>query len=132
DHIQYQMDHKKQTLVLHNRRGYANIVECGSCGHVTYCSNCDVVMTYHKFSNELKCHYCGHKAAKPMKCPKCLSPNLNTKGVGVEQIHEQLQKIFPTAEIDRMDIDSMRRKFAYEKLYERIEENKTQVVVGTQ
>ena len=132
DHMQHQMDHHKQTMVLHNRRGYANIVECESCGDVSYCSNCDVVMTYHKYSNELKCHYCGHKMAKPVKCPKCQSPNLNTKGVGVEQIHEELIKIFPSAEIDRMDVDSMRKKFAYEKLYERIEEGKTDIVVGTQ
>ena len=132
DEITEQLEDKNQIMVLHNRRGYANVVECESCGYVTYCSNCDVVMTYHKFSNELKCHYCGQKAAKPLNCPKCHSENLNTKGVGVEQIHEEVSKLFPDAEVDRMDVDSMRRKFAYEKLYEKIEDRETDIIVGTQ
>ena len=72
-------------------------------------------MTYHKFSNEMKCHYCGQKATKPKICPKCHSENLNERGVGVEQIHEEVSRIFPEAEVDRMDVDSMRKKFAYEK-----------------
>lgn len=122
----------KQVMVLHNKRGYASVVECQTCGHVSYCSNCDVVMTYHKSTHELKCHYCGHRASKPIECPKCQSKNLNTKGIGVEQIHEELQKYFPEYTIDRMDIDSMRKKFAYERLYEKIENGQTQILVGTQ
>ena len=132
DDIKLEIDRKKQIMILHNRRGYANVVECESCGYVNYCSNCDVVMTYHKFSNEMKCHYCGQKAAKPRTCPKCNSEKLNVRGVGVEQIHEEVSKIFPDAEVDRMDVDSMRRKFAYEKLYEKIEEGETDIIVGTQ
>ncbi|WP_095069995.1 replication restart helicase PriA [Chryseobacterium taklimakanense] len=132
EQIRTVVDEKKQVIVLHNRRGYANVVECESCGYVAYCSNCDVVMTYHKFSNELKCHYCGHKAAKPKTCPKCFSENLNTRGVGVEQIHEEVSRIFPESEVDRMDVDSMRKKFAYEKLYEKIESGETDIIVGTQ
>ena len=132
DEIKANLAAGKQVMVLHNRRGYANVVECESCGYVAYCSNCDVVMTYHKYSNELKCHYCGHKAAKPKTCPKCFSENLNTRGVGVEQVHEELSKLFPEAEVDRMDVDAMRRKFAYEKLYEKIEEGETNILVGTQ
>jgi primosomal protein N' (replication factor Y) len=132
DEIQNALDHKKQTMVLHNRRGYSNVIECESCGYVNYCSNCDVVMTYHKFSNEMKCHYCGQKASKPKVCPKCHSENLNIRGIGVEQIHEEVSRIFSEAEVDRMDVDSMRKKFAYEKLYERIEEGETDIIVGTQ
>ena len=132
DEIQKELDHKKQTMILHNRRGYANVVECETCGYVNYCSNCDVVMTYHKYNNEMKCHYCGQKAAKPQTCPKCHSENLNVRGVGVEQIHEEVCRIFPDSEVDRMDVDSMRRKFAYEKLYEKIEEGETDIIVGTQ
>ncbi len=132
DHLQTLLEEKKQSIVLHNRRGYANVVECESCGYVNYCSNCDVVMTYHKFSNEMKCHYCGQKAGKPQTCPKCHSDKLNERGVGVEQIHEEISRIFPDAEVDRMDVDSMRRKFAYEKLYEKIEGGETDIIVGTQ
>lgn len=132
DEIKRELDRKKQTMILHNRRGYANVVECETCGYVNYCSNCDVVMTYHKFSNEMKCHYCGQKASKPKVCPKCHSENLNERGVGVEQIHEEVSRIFPDSEVDRMDVDSMRKKFAYEKLYDRIEEGETDIIVGTQ
>ncbi|QOW10025.1 primosomal protein N' [Kaistella flava (ex Peng et al. 2021)] len=132
DEIRKELDQKKQTMILHNRRGYANVVECETCGYVNYCSNCDVVMTYHKYNNEMKCHYCGQKAAKPKACPKCHSEKLNVRGVGVEQIHEEVCKIFPESEVDRMDVDSMRKKFAYEKLYEKIEEGETDIIVGTQ
>lgn len=132
DEIKKEVERKKQTMILHNRRGYANVIECESCGYVNYCSNCDVVMTYHKYNNEMKCHYCGQKATKPNVCPKCHSENLNVRGVGVEQIHEELSKILPEVEIDRMDVDSMRKKFAYEKLYEKIEDGETEIIVGTQ
>lgn len=132
DKISENLHHKKQTIILHNRRGYANVVECETCGHVTYCSNCDVVMTYHKTTNEMKCHYCGHKAQKPKFCPKCHSENLNTRGIGIEQIEEETQKIFKEANVERMDVDSMRKKFAYEKLYEKIENGEAEIIVGTQ
>lgn len=132
DEIKKTIDEKNQAIVLHNRRGYANVIECETCGYVNYCSNCDVVMTYHKAANEMKCHYCGQKASKPRTCPKCNSENLNERGVGVEQIHEEVSKLFPENEVDRMDVDSMRKKFAYEKLYEKIEDGETDIVVGTQ
>ena len=132
DEINHQLEHQKQSIILHNRRGYANVIECETCGHVTYCSNCDVVMTYHKAANELKCHYCGHRATKPTACPSCHGINLNTKGVGVEQIEEETINIFPDAEVDRMDVDAMRKKFAYEKLYEKLENGETDILVGTQ
>jgi primosomal protein N' (replication factor Y) len=132
DEIKKTLDEKNQAIVLHNRRGYANVIECETCGYVNYCSNCDVVMTYHKAANEMKCHYCGQRASKPKTCPKCHSENLNERGVGVEQIHEEVSKLFPENEVDRMDVDSMRKKFAYEKLYEKIEEGESDIIVGTQ
>ena len=132
DKMSENLANKKQSIILHNRRGYANVVECESCGHVTYCSNCDVVMTYHKATNEMKCHYCGHKGQKPKICPKCHSENLNTRGIGIEQIEEETQKIFKEANVERMDVDTMRKKFAYEKLYEKIESGEAEIIVGTQ
>jgi primosomal protein N' (replication factor Y) len=80
----------------------------------------------------MKCHYCGQKAQKPKFCVKCHSTNLNERGVGIEQIEEELQKILPEAQVERMDVDSMRRKFAYEKLYEKIDSGEAEVIVGTQ
>ncbi len=132
EEIKKTVDEKNQAIVLHNRRGYSNVIECESCGYVNYCSNCDVVMTYHKAANEMKCHYCGQRASKPRTCPKCNSEKLNERGVGVEQIHEEVTQLFPENEVDRMDVDSMRKKFAYEKLYEKIEEGETDIIVGTQ
>ncbi|RQP13226.1 MAG: primosomal protein N' [Chryseobacterium sp.] len=132
DTINAELEKQRQIIVLHNRRGYANVLECESCGHATFCSNCDVVMTYHKSTNELKCHYCGHRAAKPQQCSACHSENLTTKGVGIQQIEEELRSLFPNAVIDRMDADSMRGRFAYEKLYEKIENGETDIIVGTQ
>ena len=132
EEIDKTISHKKQVIVFHNRRGYATVVECAACGHVSYCSNCDVVMTYHKASNELKCHYCGHSAAKPKICPKCYSENLTTRGLGVEQLYEEVKVRFPEAEVERMDVDSMRRKFAYERLFEKIDSGETDIIVGTQ
>ncbi len=132
EEIKKVLEEKKQVMVLHNKRGYANVIECESCGDVMFCSNCDVVMTYHKAANEMKCHYCGHRAGKPIACAKCGSTSLNEKGVGVEQVHEEIVKMFPEAEVDRMDVDSMRKKFAYERLYEKIEERETDIIVGTQ
>jgi len=120
DEINTVLERKKQVMLLHNRRGYSNVMECAKCGYVSYCSNCDVILTYHKASHQLKCHYCGNKIAPPVKCPKCSSNEFNMKGIGVEQIYEETKTIFPTAEVDRMDADSMKTKFAYEKLYEKI------------
>lgn len=130
--VENNLHEKNQILIMHNKRGYSNVVECESCGYVAYCPNCDVVMTYHKTAHELKCHYCGTRAAKPMACPRCHSQKLNEKGVGVEQVFEEATQLFPSANIDRMDADSMRGKFAYEKLYEKIENHQTDIVVGTQ
>jgi len=130
--IQTELKNKKQIIILHNRRGYSNVIECKSCGHVQYCSNCDVVMTYHKVTNDLKCHYCGQRASIPKYCPSCNSQNFATKGLGIQQLEEELQNIFPNATIGRMDTDSMRSRFAYEKFFEKIETKSIDIILGTQ
>ncbi|WP_092736293.1 replication restart helicase PriA [Riemerella columbipharyngis] len=132
EEIKQNLEKKKQIIILHNRRGYAKVLECEVCGYATYCTNCDVVMTYHKSTQEMKCHYCGQKAAKLEVCPKCKSDKLTTKGIGVEQIYEEVKQLFPEARIERMDVDTMRKKFAYERLYEKIENRETDIIVGTQ
>ena len=122
----------KQILIFQNRRGFAPVVECTSCGHSPFCPNCDVPLTLHKMSNLLKCHYCGHSQAKPSKCSNCQSLELDTKGIGTEQIEVQLSSIFPKLKIARMDVDAMRKKFAYEKTLEAFEEQEIDILVGTQ
>ena len=132
DEIIEQLKEKKQVILFQNRRGYAPIMECNMCGHTPECPNCDVSLTYHKFSNQLKCHYCGYAQAKPIRCPSCGSHELNTKGLGTEQIEHQVQAIFPNAKVRRMDVDSMRGKFAYEKLIEDFENKEIDILIGTQ
>src|SRR5690606_27963497 len=119
-------------IIFQNRRGFAPVIECLSCGHSSYCPNCDVPLTFHKFSNQIKCHYCGHSQAKPSKCPNCQSLELTTKGIGTEQIELQLINIFPKAKIARMDVDAMRKKYAYEKTIEAFENQEIDILVGTQ
>jgi len=132
DEIQETIDNGKQVIVFQNRRGFAPVMECLTCGHSPFCPNCDVPLTFHKFSNQLKCHYCGHSQARPVKCPNCQSPELTTKGIGTEQIEIQLNTIFPKAKIARMDVDAMRRKHAYEKTIEAFEQQEIDILVGTQ
>lgn len=122
----------KQAIIFQNRRGFAPLMECLSCGHTPFCPNCDVSLTYHKFSNRLKCHYCGHSQIRPSKCSNCQSPELTTKGIGTEQIELQLASLFPKAKIARMDVDAMRKKYAYEKLIEAFEQQEIDILVGTQ
>lgn len=122
----------KQVLIFQNRRGFAPVMECMSCGHSPFCPNCDVPLTYHKFTNLLKCHYCGHTQSKPSKCHNCQSLELTTKGIGTQQIELQLESLFPKLKIARMDVDAMRKKHAYEKTIEAFEQKEIDVLVGTQ
>ena len=132
DAIQEELDRKKQVIIFQNRRGFAPITECETCGYTPECPNCDVSLTYHKLLNQLKCHYCGHAQSKPVRCPSCGSNSLVTKGIGTEQIQLQLEKLFPAAIIKRMDVDAMRKKFAYEKLIEEFQNKEIDILVGTQ
>ena len=132
DEIIEQLKEQKQVILFQNRRGYAPILECNSCGNTPECPNCDVSLTYHKFSNQLKCHYCGYAQAKPNRCVSCGSVELNTKGLGTEQIEHQIEEVFPEARIRRMDVDAMRGKFAYEKLLEDFENKEVDILIGTQ
>lgn len=132
DEIQEVLNKGKQAIIFQNRRGFAPVIECLSCGHSPYCPNCDVPLTFHKSTNQIKCHYCGHSQAKPSKCSNCQSQELTTKGIGTEQIELQLTSIFPKARIARMDVDAMRKKYAYEKTIEAFEQQEIDILVGTQ
>lgn len=125
-------EHRKQVIIFQNRRGFSPILECNHCGHTPYCPNCDVSLTYHKLTQELKCHYCGHTQAKPIKCYECGSVDLKTLGLGTQQIEDEFVQLFPKHKIARMDVDSMRKKFAFEKLIESLENHEIDLLVGTQ
>lgn len=132
DAIRETIEAGQQVLIFQNRRGFAPVLECLSCGHSPYCPNCDVPLTYHKFTNLLKCHYCGHTQSKPSKCYHCQSLELTTKGIGTQQIEVQLEGLFPKLKIARMDVDAMRRKNAYEKTLEAFESQEVDLLIGTQ
>ncbi|MDX5583722.1 MAG: primosomal protein N' [Aureibaculum sp.] len=130
--IQEALEEKEQVILFQNRRGYSPIVECKTCGVAPQCPNCDVSLTYHKFKNELRCHYCGYNKAMPETCGACGSPNLDTKGFGTEQIELELQELLPEAKVGRMDLDTTRGKYGYQKILNAFQEHEIDILVGTQ
>ncbi|OIQ28289.1 MAG: primosomal protein N' [Bacteroidetes bacterium MedPE-SWsnd-G2] len=122
----------KQVILFQNRRGYSPIIECNTCGHSPQCSNCDVSLTYHQYKNQLRCHYCGYYSAMPVKCGACGSVELDNKGFGTEQIEAEVKQLFPNKKVTRMDLDTTRGKFGYEKIISAFEQGEIDVLVGTQ
>lgn len=122
----------EQVILFQNRRGYSPIIECLTCGNVPQCQQCDVSLTYHQHKNQLRCHYCGYAMAKPTQCHSCSSIDLATKGFGTEQIEQELQAIFPEAKTGRMDQDTTRGKFGFEKIIDSFKNQEIQILVGTQ
>lgn len=122
----------EQVILFQNRRGFSPVLECMTCGHVPQCPNCDVSLTYHKFKNQLRCHYCSHTIAKPNSCHVCSSNDLTTKGFGTEQIEMELAALFPDKNIERMDQDTTRGKYSFEKLIDGFKNREIDVLVGTQ
>ena len=122
----------EQVILFQNRRGYSPIIECLTCGHVPQCQQCDVSLTYHKHKNQLRCHYCGYSMAKPTNCHACSSVDLTTKGFGTEQIEQELVSIFPSSKIGRMDQDTTRGKFGFEKIIDSFKNREIDILVGTQ
>ena len=122
----------EQVILFQNRRGYSPIMECLTCGNVPHCQQCDVSLTYHQHKNQLRCHYCGYAMAKPTQCHSCSSIDLATKGFGTEQIEQELNTIFPDAKIGRMDQDTTRSKFGFEKIIDSFKNQEIQILVGTQ
>lgn len=130
--IQEKIDAGKQVILFQNRRGYSPILECNTCGHSPQCPNCDVSLTYHKFNNSLRCHYCSYQIAMQTKCLACSSTDLSTKGFGTEQIENELNHLFPDIQVARMDLDTTRGKNAYEKIISQFENLEIDILVGTQ
>ena len=122
----------EQVILFQNRRGFSPIIECLTCGHVPQCPQCDVSLTYHKHKNQLRCHYCGYSMAKPTNCHICSSVDLTTKGFGTEQIQQELVELFPNTKIGRMDQDTTRGKFGFERIIDSFKNREMDVLVGTQ
>ena len=123
---------KEQVILFQNRRGYSIRMICNSCQTMPTCEHCDVTLTYHKHSNLLKCHYCGYAIEVPEVCPACQSRDIEMKGFGTELVEEKLAELFPEAVVARMDLDTTRNKYGYQKLISRFENHEIDILVGTQ
>ncbi|PXX21858.1 replication restart helicase PriA [Hoylesella shahii] len=126
------LEHGEQVILFQNRRGFAPMVECHTCGWVPKCDNCDVSLTLHKNMNQLSCHYCGFTYAVPSQCPNCNETNLRGRGYGTEKVEDLFEQLFPDAKIARMDLDTTRTKNAYERIIQDFSLGKTNVLIGTQ
>ena len=122
----------EQIILFQNRRGFAPMLECFTCGHVQQCKRCDVSLTYHKHSNLLRCHYCGYSEKVGLTCTACGSVDTDMRGFGTEKIEEEVKKVFPKAKVSRMDLDTTRGKNAYQNLISQFEDKDIDILVGTQ
>ncbi|MCF1191157.1 primosomal protein N' [Mangrovimonas sp. AS39] len=121
-----------QIILFQNRRGYSPIIECQTCGHSPQCPNCDVSLTYHQYRDQLRCHYCGYHTVMVKTCEACGSVELDTKGFGTQQVEQEANMLFPDAKIARMDLDTTKGKYGYEKIINAFEQQEIDILVGTQ
>jgi primosomal protein N' (replication factor Y) len=122
----------EQVILFQNRRGYTPMWSCEVCAWTPRCKNCDVSLTYHKQTNTLKCHYCGHISPPVGSCGACGSNRLKMVGFGTEKIEDELSLLLPNVVIQRLDLDSTRSKNAYETILNDFENRQINILVGTQ
>ena len=131
-HIREALERHEQVILFQNRRGFAPMVECNTCGWVPKCQNCDVSLTYHKGLNLLTCHYCGYTMPVPLRCPACDGVDLRARGFGTEKVEDELHALLPEARMARMDLDTTRSRSAYERIIDDFQQGRTDILVGTQ
>lgn len=126
------IERKEQVILFQNRRGHTPFMQCNTCGWVAKCVNCDVSLTYHKSTHHLHCHYCGHSEAPIQVCPACGMPHIENKGFGTERIEEELEVLLPEARIGRLDLDSTKGKYGFDKVITAFDEHEFDILIGTQ
>ncbi|MFJ7309102.1 primosomal protein N' [Peribacillus frigoritolerans] len=126
------LDKGEQTVLMLNKRGHSSFVMCRSCGLVINCPNCDISLTYHRFNDIMKCHYCGFEEGMPSVCPECESEHIRFFGTGTQKVEEELAKILPEARVIRMDVDTTSKKGSHERLLNAFGEGKADILLGTQ
>lgn len=126
------LEKKEQAIIFQNRRGYAPYLTCEECAWIPKCANCAVSLTYHMYHNELRCHYCGYKEKVPGTCLACGSTNIKTIGFGTEKLEDDLKLLLPQAKIQRMDLDTTRRKYSYQTIIDNFEKGQIDILIGTQ
>ncbi len=126
------INRREKTILFLNRRGYSTFVSCRDCGFVFTCPNCNVSLTYHKSSDVLTCHYCGHREKVRSLCPNCESSRVRDFGKGTQKAQEQIEEIFPNAKTLRMDADTTSGKRGHEKLLDKFTDEDIDILLGTQ
>ena len=126
------LERGEQAILFQNRRGFAPMVECRTCGWVPKCQNCDVSLTLHKTMSVMTCHYCGYTYPIPKMCPCCEGTDLRGRGLGTEKVEDEILEIFPEARVARMDLDTTRSRSAYDRIINDFSSCRTNLLVGTQ
>ncbi|NLM49255.1 MAG: primosomal protein N' [Epulopiscium sp.] len=126
------LKNKEQIILFLNRRGFSNFVSCRKCGYVLKCKSCSISYTYHAYNHSLVCHYCGDRILSPSVCPQCGSKHIRYFGVGTERVENEVKKLFPEASVLRMDLDTTKGKYGYEKIIEQFRTQKADILIGTQ
>jgi primosomal protein N' (replication factor Y) len=134
DAIHHRLEAGEQTILFLNRRGFATSMQCPDCGLVAECPNCSLSLTYHRREQTLRCHICGHRDRAPQRCPneKCRSPKIRFHGLGTEKVEDVLRKLFPKANVCRMDSDALKRKDDFRRILGDFRRGKIDILVGTQ
>ncbi len=132
EEISKNLQNGEQTILFINRRGHSSFVSCRSCGYVFSCPNCSISLKYHSKTDRLMCHYCGYMTRPSRRCPSCQSQYVKFFGTGTQKVEEELSRLFPSASVIRMDIDTTAKKSSHKRLLERFAEEKTDILLGTQ
>lgn len=122
----------QQAILFLNRRGFAGFIVCRDCGAVLKCPHCDVSLTHHAAGSQLRCHYCGHQRSVPATCPGCGSQRIRGFGIGTERVEQEVRRVFPSARVLRMDMDTTGRKGSHDTILEAFASGEADILVGTQ
>lgn len=126
------LESNQQAILLINRRGYNTFIACNDCGHVLTCPNCSISLTYHSYNNRLSCHYCGYSKMLDNICPECKGDNVRYSGYGTQRIEDELNALFPSARVLRMDADTTSNKFSHDRLFNAFRKHEYDILIGTQ
>ncbi|MDQ0412557.1 primosomal protein N' [Mesobacillus stamsii] len=130
--IKDRLEKKEQMVLFLNKRGHSSFVMCRDCGYVMNCPHCDITLTYHRYNEQMKCHYCGYEDKVPTVCPECHSEHIRYFGTGTQKVEEELLKLIPEARIIRMDVDTTGRKGSHERLLNAFQDGQADILLGTQ
>ena len=130
--IEENLKNKLQTILFLNRRGYSTFIMCRDCGYTVKCPHCNISLTYHKYGNTLKCHYCGHEEKVVTTCPECGSDKIRYFGTGTQKLEQEINKQFPQASTIRMDVDTVTKKNSHEVILNKFKNENIDILIGTQ